>query len=61
MRTYVMCKTEFHAHVQSHNQGSEISLRGLLGHLTHTVTFLVYDFLSQIGTSHIIEKGCGKI
>ena len=31
----------FHAHVQSHNHKSEVSLRGLLGHLLHTVTFLV--------------------
>ena len=34
-------RLRFHAHFQSHNQGSEVSLRVLQGHLLHTVTFLV--------------------
>ena len=34
-------RLRFHAHVQSRNQGSEVSLRDLQGHLLHTVTFLV--------------------
>ena len=31
----------FHAHVQSHNQGPEVTFRRLRGHLLHTVTFFV--------------------
>ena len=38
-------RLRFHALGQGHNQGSKISLRGLQGHLLHTVTFLV-SFLS---------------
>ena len=34
----------FHAHVQGHNQGSEVSLRGLQGHLLHTVIILLVVF-----------------
>ena len=34
-------RLRFHAHVQSPNQGSEVSLRDLQEHLSHTVTFLV--------------------
>ena len=37
-------RLRFHAHVQSHNQGSEVSLTGLRGHFLHTVTFLVFIY-----------------
>ena len=37
-------RLRFHVSVQSHNQGSEISLRSLRGHLLHTVTFLDFFF-----------------
>ena len=32
-------RLRFHAHVQSHNQGSEAVEGAFLGHLLHTVTF----------------------
>ena len=41
-------RLRLHAHVQSHRQGSEVSLRGLRGHLLHTVTFLVYFKVSYV-------------
>ena len=39
-------------HVQGHNQGSKVNLRGLRGHLLHTITFLVLTCF----TKHILSE-----
>ena len=41
-----MARLSQHAHVHGHNQGSNVLLRGLWGHLLHTVTLLVLYFFS---------------
>ena len=44
-------RVRFHAHVQDHNQGPKVSLRGLRGGghlLLHFVTFIVFSFLSSL-------------
>ena len=37
-------RLRLHAHVQGHHQGSNVSLRGLRGHLFDSVSFLVLKF-----------------
>ena len=40
-------RLRFNTHVQGHYQESKVSLRGLQGHLIHTVTFLVSAICSK--------------
>ena len=40
-------RLRFHSPVQSHNQGSEVRLRGFRGHLFHIVTFLIYYYKAR--------------
>ena len=49
-------RIRFHAHVQGHNKGSKVSLRGCWGHLLNTVTFLVLvSFAVALAVSVLLQ------
>ena len=49
-------RLRYHAHVQSHKQGSEVSLRGLRGHFLHTVIFLVAFILDELNNLYFATQ-----